>query len=144
MQKLVAGIFGFAALTVGSTVGGEKGDKLEGSWIATAAVSDGKKAPEDVLKKAMLTVTFKGGKYSVVSEGNEVEAGTYKADPSKKPATIDLTIMTGKDKGKTQPGIYKIEGDTLTVALTPPESKERPKNFEPPERGEVTVLKRQP
>lgn len=147
MQKLVASIVCFAvaavcATALSTTAGGEKAGKLEGTWIATAATSNGKKATEEDLKKVMLTVTFKTGKYSVTVIGKEVEAGTYKTDKSKKPAAIDLTIAEGKEKGKTQLGIYKIEGDVLTIAMTPADSKERPKTFEAADKGEVTVLKR--
>ncbi len=148
MQKLVASIVCFAAVAVCATAGGDKGGKgakgakIEGSWIATSAVSDGKKVPEEAIEKIMLTVMFKDGKYSVSAGGMEVEAGTYKTDAAKKPAAIDMEITSGKDKGKMQLGIYKVEKDILTIALSPHGAKERPKNFETPEKGEVTVLKR--
>lgn len=144
MRKLLASIVCFAAVAVGATAGGDKSGKIEGTWIATAIVNDGETVPEENVKKAMLTVVFQDGKYTVELAGKEVETGKYKTDAAKKPATIDLDIVKGKesDQGKMQLGIYKIEGETLTIAMTPAGTKERPKDFEPPKKGEVTVLKR--
>jgi uncharacterized protein (TIGR03067 family) len=91
----------------------------------------------------MLTVNIKAdGKYSVTVMGKEVEAGTYKVDTTKKPAHLDLTVTEGKDKGQTQLGLLKLEGETMTVAFTKGGSKERPKSFESTEGVEVTILKR--
>jgi uncharacterized protein (TIGR03067 family) len=149
MRKLVVSIvFSSVVAALATAGGGDKGakggtgGKLEGTWIATSAVSDGKKVPDEILKKFMLTVSFKDGKYTVVMAGDQVEAGTYKTDASKKPAAIDLNITEGKDKGKSQLGIYKVEGDTMTIAMTSHDKKDRPKNFDASDMGEVTVLKR--
>jgi uncharacterized protein (TIGR03067 family) len=90
-----------------------------------------------------MRVTFTGDKYKVVVQGKQVEAGTFKVAGGK---SIDLTISEGKQKGRTQLGLYKIDGETLTVALPPDGSeKERPKDFESTaeNRVEVTTLKRQ-
>jgi uncharacterized protein (TIGR03067 family) len=78
----------------------------------------------------------------VVVNGKEVENGTYKADPLKKPPTLDLTIAKGKDEGKTQLGIFKLEKDVFTVAIGAAGGKERPKNFDGGPDIEVTVMKR--
>ena len=61
-------------------------------------------------------------------DGN-AEEGTIKLDPTKKAPTIDLTITGGNDKGKEQPGIYKIDGDTITFCFARPGGTERPKDF---------------
>jgi uncharacterized protein (TIGR03067 family) len=134
--------FGVAVL-IGTAAAGEKGaPKIEGSWLAISAVADGKKVPDEFIAKFMLTLAFKDGKYAVSAGGKQQESGTYKADTSKKPATLDMMVEEGKDKGKSQLAIYKIDADTLTVALGEAGSGIRPKNFEPADKIEVTVFKR--
>jgi uncharacterized protein (TIGR03067 family) len=57
------------------------------------------------------------------------EEGAYKSDAKKNPAEIDLTPPDAA-KGETILGIYKIDGDTLTLCLTM--GGERPKEFAAP------------
>ena len=63
------------------------------------------------------------------------EEGTIKVEPGKKPATIDLAITEGDDKGKSQVGIYKVDGDTITVCLAAPGAKDRPTEFKSTEEN---------
>jgi uncharacterized protein (TIGR03067 family) len=74
------------------------------------------------------------------NDGISAKKGTYKIDPSKDPKTIDFRLKdsTGDTIGS---GIYKIEGDTLTLYL---DSKERPKAFTTPKGdfGLIWVAKR--
>jgi uncharacterized protein (TIGR03067 family) len=146
MRSLIASITVFAAIAAVASAGGEKGAKIEGTWQATGAISRGKKVPQEEIQKAMVVVTFKDGKYSVNIGGMEAEAGTYKTDASKKPATIDLTVAKGPDKGKVQAGIYKVEGETLTMSVPQSTNKggtPRPTTFDGtgPD-DEVTIFKR--
>lgn len=144
MRMLIACLacFSLASLIAVAGDAGKTGAKVEGTWLATSGVSKGEKIPEDVVAKLMVTVVFKDGKYTVTVLGKEVEAGGYKVDASKKPATIDLAITSGNDKGKTQLGIYTIDGDKLKMAIAYADSKDRPKSFEPGKDVEITELKR--
>jgi uncharacterized protein (TIGR03067 family) len=143
MKKLFACVVCFSLSALIAIAGGtEKTAKLEGSWTATGGVMEGKKLPEEVVTKLNLTVVIKDGKYNVSVMGKEIENGSYKIDAKAKPATIDLKIAKGKDEGKTQLGIFLLEGDKLTVAIASADSKERPKSFEGAEGVEVTMLKR--
>ena len=73
----------------------------------------------------------------------EIESGTFKIDASKKPATIDLLIGKGsKDAGKTQLGLFKLDGGQLTLVIAGVDVKERPKSFDGEKGVEVTVFKR--
>src|SRR5437763_1600474 len=129
MKKLFVAMVCFTLAAVATTQGGEKkAAKIEGTWIGISGITDGKKLPDDVLAKVMLTVVVKEGKYSVLVEGKEVESGTYKTDAAKKPPHLDVTIGKGKDEGKTQLGIYKLDGEMLTVAFGSAGAKERPKD----------------
>ena len=101
--------------------------KLEGNWQFTTWVSNGTDLPQEQLEICKWSV--KGDKYNFEMGGENKEEGTIKLDPAKKPATIDLDIKEGNDKGKAQPGIYKIEGDTVTICLARPGAKDRPTEF---------------
>lgn len=100
--------------------------KLEGDWTFTAWEQGGQALPAEVLGTVKWSV--KGDKYTF-EMGDNKEQGTIKLDPSKKPAAIDLSITEGNDKGKEQLGIYKIDGDTVTICLARPGGTDRPTDF---------------
>ena len=73
-----------------------------------------------------------------VTEGNEVKviAGPqvlmqmeFTHDGSKSPKTIDYVNTAGANKGKTQEGIYELDGDILKICVGAPGSA-RPAQFE--------------
>jgi uncharacterized protein (TIGR03067 family) len=116
-------------------------DRLQGTWRAARVQAPGGKA-KDV--ESGLTITFRGEKYAERVKGEVVEEGTFTLRPEKSPKQIDIRIGTGKDKGKTQLGIYKLEGDTATFALAPPGSTERPTGFTAPAgKTSVQVFRRE-
>jgi uncharacterized protein (TIGR03067 family) len=100
-------------------------EKLQGTWKITSLEVGGKPLPEDAVSG---TFTLKGDKYTFKTDDQE-EEGTFKIDPSKKPPAIDLLIGSGMDKGKTQLGVYKLEGDRLTLCFAVAGDKERPGKF---------------
>jgi uncharacterized protein (TIGR03067 family) len=116
---------------------------MAGTWEATEVVSNGAVIPKD--RVAPIRLTVEGAKYTVrVPDQGVVEEGTLKPAADKKPKEIDLEITAGNDKGKTQVGVYEIDGDTLKLCLARPGAKERPKELASKEGSnvEVTVFKR--
>lgn len=97
--------------------------QLQGTWKFIAQEMDGKPRPAEDLKN--LTITFTGDKWSVRMDGKEVQAGTHKFDPSKKPGQIDAKVTEGENKGSAMLGIYEMKGDTMKVCFDPM-GKERP------------------
>jgi uncharacterized protein (TIGR03067 family) len=99
---------------------------LTGTWMAVSGEENGKEISKDDAKAFELTI--KDGKYTLKIMGKEQEQGTITVDPEKKPKTIDIDITSGDDKGKSQKGIYELDGDTLKVCVARPE-EERPKEL---------------
>ncbi len=133
--------FALLAVTVGLVAAAplpEKKDdlkKFEGDWVFTTWEIGGGFLPD--LQDTKWSV--KGDKYTF-QMGMATEEGTIKLDPAKKPATIDLTITSGTDKGKEQLGIYRIEKDAIVFCLARPGDKERPKEFAAPEGSGQMLL----
>ena len=108
---------------------------LVGEWDGEKAVRGGKERP---VPEGGVTVTFKEDGKMLFKEGNKAEEeGTYKSDAKKTPGEID--ISPPKEEG-TLIGIYKIEGDTLTICLSDKGSTDRPSKFESPEGTNIMLI----
>jgi uncharacterized protein (TIGR03067 family) len=114
-------------------------DKLQGTWKVIDVEAQGQKAPADVVAKTPITLTITGNKYVEKLAGKVVEEGTVKLTPDKSPRQLDIVIGSGNDKGKTQLAIYKVEADTLTVAIGPAGDKMRPADFTTKAGSEISV-----
>ena len=145
MYKVAICVIVCGILTVTLAVGDDKKDTqpidINGNWKLIASTVEGKKVPADEIEKLKYSLIFKDGKYTEASTAGN-ESGTYKIDDSKSPALIDFTITDGPEKGKTQLGLLKFEGDALTVAYAKPGSTDRPKGFDGTDAWAVTSLKR--
>jgi uncharacterized protein (TIGR03067 family) len=109
---------------------------LAGTWAIHAAVLGGRDHLEDY-KGMVLKVT--GDKYDVVF-GTVRDEGTLTVGATKDHKTIDLkTKPGGLFKGRTMPGIYKIEEDKLTICVNT-EQPDRPTKYEAPEKTPVMLL----
>jgi len=93
---------------------------LQGTWKAVALEAGGNPLP----KEAIPDFT-----YTIGADGKAT--GKMAVNPKKSPKTIDNVHESGSQKGKGQYGVYKLEGDKLTVCMTPPGRAEgdRPKDF---------------
>lgn len=121
----VAGVllaFGLGGLVVAD----EKALKeLAGKYKAVAAEKNGVAVAREKVEK--LSVTIQDDTLTVTDgEGGEKRA-KIKVDPTKKPAHIDISPDDGSDKGKTFPGVYKLDKDELTLTFA--EKGDRPKDL---------------
>jgi uncharacterized protein (TIGR03067 family) len=98
-------------------------EKLQGTWRLVSAETDGKKAPEEQIKK--VKVVINGSKHSVYF-GDDVVAHEipFTLDPTKKPKTTDDQLPDGK----VIHGIYELDGDVLKSCVAAP-NKDRPTEF---------------
>jgi uncharacterized protein (TIGR03067 family) len=119
-------------------------EKIQGQW---AVVSwEGKSFSLDKEKAKNSNVVIKDDAWQPTVDGKKVIKLTAKLDPSKTPKAIDLTL-TEKFAGVAPPnftmkGIYKIEGDTLTVCRTTKPDVDRPNEFKVGDNWVLIVLKR--
>jgi uncharacterized protein (TIGR03067 family) len=115
-------------------------EKLVGTWVFTSAIMKGKEVPVE-------------GAYIFSKDGNVVMKkkdtpnleGMYKTAAARDGKDFREIDLIGSKDGKpvdTAKAIYRIEGDTLTMAFPTGGNKERPTSLDPKEWG-VLILKRQ-
>lgn len=121
-----------------------------GAAVATAAEGD-KPAREE------LTGVWKGGvdqgatghvltftaeRITGQRDDQDLGAGEFKLELTKKPLQLDATRTKGAQTGKQYLGIYQIEGDTLKWCVSTP-GNERPTEFATKGKQFLLILKRQ-
>lgn len=126
IRLLVIAAFSISILAVASwavlsagTVGSEETD-LEGKWVGIPQIGN-------------WVCEFSGAQFSITSpDPNMWYKGTFAIKTDKDPKQIDLLLKEmpiPQYVGKTSLGIYKIEGNNLTLALNEPGNPNRPESF---------------
>jgi RNA polymerase sigma factor (sigma-70 family) len=112
-------------------------EKILGTWVLVSGEEGGQKAPEERIKEAK--VIFAADGKMTAKLGEREQEFTYQLDPAKKPKEFSVT----DDKDRTVLGIYKLDGDTLTVCFA--RDGDRPTEFASKEGTTVVleVLKRE-
>ncbi len=87
---------------------------------------DGQALSSDVLKGSKRVC--KGDETTVMVGGQLLMKANFMLDPSKKPKSIDYRVTGGANAGKTQLGIYEINGDTVKFCFSVP-GMDRPTDF---------------
>jgi RNA polymerase sigma factor (sigma-70 family) len=98
-------------------------EKILGTWAYVSVEAKGEKVPEEV--KGAKLIFAAEGKFTAMNSKGEKKGGTWKLDPARKPKEITTT----NDKGKTHRGIYKLDGDTLTICMHQEDGADRPTEF---------------
>ncbi|MBI3412268.1 MAG: TIGR03067 domain-containing protein [Planctomycetes bacterium] len=109
---------------------------LEGDWSMLSGEINGEALPEE-LRTEMRRVA-KYGETTVTMSGRVYLKAKFTIDPTKKPKAIDYTFTEGPTKGKTQFGIYEIDGDKVKFCFSAP-GKDRPTEFTAKEGSERTL-----
>ena len=111
---------------------------LQGTWKLVEGSNGGVVTPPEQLAKANVMVTIKGNRLTSGAEPNKQE-WTFHLDPNHQPRAADFI----GSKDRVEAGIYKLEGDKLTIHLSSI-GVERPANFDvaPGDKRSILVLVR--
>lgn len=111
-----------------SLAGGTQTEKtpLEGAWQVTSLFRGGEEVKAEEARK--IKTIIHGHKYTIQSEGEVLEAGTFKINTRTKPAQVTFTLTAGPDKGQSFHGIFAIKKHRLK-ALVVPATQPRPTTF---------------
>lgn len=100
--------------------------QLQGEWSMASAGGGGQALPSDMLKNSKRVC--KGDETTVVVGGQLLMKAKVTLDPSKKPKSIDYRVISGPNAGKTQLGVYELNGDTVRFCFSAP-GMDRPTDF---------------
>jgi uncharacterized protein (TIGR03067 family) len=131
----------FLALTLAAPAKKDSDAKeatIVGEWAGEKAVAGGQEKP---VPEGGITFVFTADGKLTVKEGSreKPDAGSYKLDPKKDPPEIDI-IPPADKKDPPVAGIYKLDGDTLTLCFGRDKEGGRPTKFESPEGSNTIVM----
>lgn len=108
--------------------------KLEGDWVVLRfETKDTKHEPAD---GDGLTLTIEGTKWTF----GALQVGeVVSLDPSTDPKPVDLKSTRKGREDMINEGVYKVDGDTLTICIYQGKDKKRPTSLDKPTEGD-TVL----
>lgn len=137
MMVLVCAVFAFAEDKKAPPLTKEalkELQSLQGEWVVTELGRAGEvvavKDEKEVLQIKNARWIFDG-----VDKGEVIAL-----DPKANPKCFDLKSIEQGRKGEIDEGIYKLEGDTLTVCYHQGRGKQRPTRFETKAENPDTIL----
>jgi RNA polymerase sigma-70 factor (ECF subfamily) len=141
LAVVVGGAAGFGYHLLATEADAKKTDEdtIQGTWKVESVTMNGqdKDGKGDLLEKS--TFEIAANKMLVkFNKGNK--PSTYTLDPATNPKTIDITPEEGDGKGQAVPGIYKLEGDTLTICFPCGAQMKRPTEFVSKEGSDTILL----
>jgi RNA polymerase sigma factor (sigma-70 family) len=118
-------------------------DRLQGVWkVVDAEFNGGTDRNLKHLQKMRWVI--KGDRITIGNGGRD-EIGSVKVDSTRQPKEIDIITRTagGPPVDHGNPGIYKLDGDKLTVCYSfNPDVQSRPTEFDTRDGGRLLVLVR--
>lgn len=108
---------------------------LEGTYSIKSGSRGGKPIPPEVAANDQ--VVIKGDTITISSKAKN-EVAKLKVDPSRKPAHVD--VISTRVKGRSFPGIYKLDNGVLTLVYSRDPDAPRPKDFDAKEKGQIKMV----
>jgi uncharacterized protein (TIGR03067 family) len=110
--------------------------QLEGEWSMVSGQANGQAMPQELVRTGKRVA--KDGVTTISIGGKVFFKAKFSIDPAKKPKAIDYAMTEGPTKGKTQLGIYELDGDTVKFCFAAP-GGERPTDFTAKEGSQRTL-----
>lgn len=104
---------------------------LDGDWGLTSAMANGEAVPPELI--GQMTITFAGN--LMTNSITPAQAVTFERDDTQDPKWFDIS-----ERGQTGMGIYKLDGNVLTVCCSLPGHAVRPVTFEAPEESNRMLM----
>ena len=98
-------------------------DMLQGGWQVVSIDRPG--SPGNPAELLRARIVFDGDCGRIMDGERTVWEGEFRLEPTQEPKAIDLTGTADPNKGEKAFGIYRVEGDALTICV----GKERPIEF---------------
>jgi uncharacterized protein (TIGR03067 family) len=111
--------------------------KMAGDWKTVVHEANGMVTPKELLEKTAGKLVVTGDRYKVFL-GDFSDEGSIKLDAGKTPKQIDVVTA----KGEKMQGIYKFDGEDMTICFAQP-GGERPSEFKTKEGTGQILLKYQ-
>jgi uncharacterized protein (TIGR03067 family) len=115
----------------------EELDRHQGTWEVVSFVREGEETPREIA--ATITRVVEDDHVTWYRDGKSFAGTTLVLDPARSPKTLDVIPDGGPQKGKAVLGIYRLEGDELTVCMAAPNAP-RPKAFDAAEGTGQTLM----
>jgi uncharacterized protein (TIGR03067 family) len=119
--------------------GGNDLIKIQGIWKLESWELDGRLKPADAFKGMTLEVNARGEWRLSFGPGKATNQALVFIDPSKEPAVMEVRGPNGM---MFRSGLYKVEGDTLTICSTAWPSAPPPKELKSSAEHDLWVWKR--
>lgn len=134
-------LLAFACLLVGSMLRGDEPlpdlKRLEGTWEVVEFTVSGKVIPEG--ERPGMKFEVSESTMKMTARGRDVSF-EIKLDPTKTPRTIDYTALDGPMKGKTNYGIYELNGNELKLCMHNRDANTAPSEFKSVEGDKLALF----
>ncbi len=124
-NMLSVGIAAIAIVAIPAFTTNLVAQSMNGSWEVTGGTLHGTAIPANVA--FTMTIQVAGNTF-VANSGNMNSAGTVTANLQASPQQVTFKIDTGNDPGRELRGIYKFEGQAMTITFS--ETDQFPDTFE--------------